>query len=126
MLTNPSPIHQFLPASSNNSENLYTIYNIQYNAFITFVAQLQFKPIASKRPFHSKSIVFRVLNPVVDATHIAKMAVHDVAPGYITLESRVASYRYAQPITGRRTSTAGTKAPKSLKWPHKFLLPEQV
>lgn len=54
------------------------------------------------------------------------MAVHDVAPGYITLESRVASYRYAQPITGRRTSTAGTKAPKNLKWPHKFLLPEQV
>ncbi|KAI9651229.1 hypothetical protein NHQ30_001267 [Ciborinia camelliae] len=54
------------------------------------------------------------------------MAVHDVAPGYITLESRVASYRYAQPITGRRTSTAGSRAPKSIKWPHKFLLPEQV
>ncbi|QSZ32778.1 hypothetical protein DSL72_002357 [Monilinia vaccinii-corymbosi] len=54
------------------------------------------------------------------------MAVHDVAPGYITLESRVASYRYAQPITGRRTSTAGSRAPKSLKWPHKFLLPEQL
>ncbi|KAA8564323.1 hypothetical protein MFRU_043g00370 [Monilinia fructicola] len=54
------------------------------------------------------------------------MAVRDVAPGYITLETRVASYRSAQPITGRRTSTAGSKAPKNLKWPHKFLLPEQL
>ncbi|ESZ93352.1 hypothetical protein SBOR_6279 [Sclerotinia borealis F-4128] len=54
------------------------------------------------------------------------MAVHDAAPSYITFESRVASYRYAQPITGRRTSTAGSRAPKSLKWPHKFLLPEQL
>lgn len=54
------------------------------------------------------------------------MAVHDVAPGYITFESRVASYRHAQPITGRRTSTTGSKAPKSLKWPHKSLLPEEL
>ncbi|KAF7922854.1 uncharacterized protein EAE97_011018 [Botrytis byssoidea] len=54
------------------------------------------------------------------------MAVHDVAPGYITLESRVASYRNAQPLTGRRTSTTGSKAPKSLKWPHKSLLPEEL
>lgn len=54
------------------------------------------------------------------------MAVHDVAPDYITFESRVASYRYAQPVTGRRTSTAGSRVPKTLKWPHKFLLPEQL
>ncbi|THV48897.1 hypothetical protein BGAL_0222g00170 [Botrytis galanthina] len=54
------------------------------------------------------------------------MAVHDVAPGYITFESRVASYRNAQPLTGRRTSTTGSKAPKSLKWPHKSLLPEEL
>ncbi|TGO17514.1 hypothetical protein BTUL_0017g00950 [Botrytis tulipae] len=54
------------------------------------------------------------------------MAVHDVAPGYITLESRVASYRSAQPLTGRRTSTTGSKALKSLKWPHKSLLPEEL
>ncbi|TGO27803.1 hypothetical protein BPAE_0036g00140 [Botrytis paeoniae] len=54
------------------------------------------------------------------------MAVHDVAPGYITFESRVASYRNAQPLTGRRTSTTGSRAPKSLKWPHKSLLPEEL
>ncbi|RAL66640.1 hypothetical protein DID88_006327 [Monilinia fructigena] len=54
------------------------------------------------------------------------MAVRDVAPGYITFETRVASYRSAQTITGRRTSTAGSKAPKNFKWPHKFLLPEQL
>ncbi|KAF7945165.1 hypothetical protein EAE96_009944 [Botrytis aclada] len=54
------------------------------------------------------------------------MAVHDVAPGYITFESRVASYRHAQPLSGRRTSTTGSRAPKSLKWPHKSLLPEEL
>lgn len=76
--------------------------------------------------FIKHNCTLEYLQGPVDATRISKMTVRDVAPCYITFESRVASYRYAQPITGRRTSTAGSKAPKSLKWPHKLLLPEQV
>jgi hypothetical protein len=49
------------------------------------------------------------------------MAIIDVADQYFTYESRLASFQ-----TARRTSNANSKAPKSTKWPHKFLAPEEV
>jgi hypothetical protein len=54
------------------------------------------------------------------------MAISDVADEFFTLESRIASFQTAQPISKRRASNASSKAPKSLKWPHKFLSAEEV
>ncbi|PMD47483.1 BIR-domain-containing protein [Hyaloscypha variabilis F] len=54
------------------------------------------------------------------------MAISDVADEFFTLESRIASFQTAQPISKRRASNASSKAPKSLKWPHKFLSAEEL
>ncbi|CAD6501269.1 BgTH12-01521 [Blumeria graminis f. sp. triticale] len=49
------------------------------------------------------------------------MSISQTANHYFTHESRVASFRKAQPITQRRSSNVSLKGPRSLKWPHKFL-----
>jgi hypothetical protein len=54
------------------------------------------------------------------------MAIPYVADDYFTYESRLASFQTAQQLSKRRASNASSKAPKSLKWPHKFLSPEEV
>lgn len=50
----------------------------------------------------------------------------DLADGYFTHEERLASFQTAQQVSKRRASNASSKAPKSIKWPHKFLAPEEV
>ncbi|KAE9363597.1 BIR-domain-containing protein [Stipitochalara longipes BDJ] len=54
------------------------------------------------------------------------MAIPEVADEFFTLESRIASFQTAQQISKRRASNASSKAPKSLKWPHKFLSAEEL
>ena len=54
------------------------------------------------------------------------MAIIDFANQYFTYESRLASFQTAQQLPKRRASNASSKAPKSTKWPHKFLSPEEV
>ncbi|TVY39757.1 Protein bir1 [Lachnellula subtilissima] len=54
------------------------------------------------------------------------MGISDVADQYFAYENRVASFQTTQQLTKRRTSNTSAKAPKSLKWPHKFLSPEEL
>jgi hypothetical protein len=54
------------------------------------------------------------------------MAIPEVTDEYFTYEGRLASFQTAQKLSKRRGSNASSKAPKSLKWPHKFLAPEEV
>jgi hypothetical protein len=54
------------------------------------------------------------------------MAINDVADQYFAYENRLASFQTAQQLSKRRASNASAKAPKSLRWPHKFLSPEEV
>lgn len=54
------------------------------------------------------------------------MAIPDVADDYFTYENRLASFQIAQQVSKRRASNASSKGPKSLKWPHKFLSPEEL
>ncbi|KAB5577973.1 hypothetical protein GE09DRAFT_1214186 [Coniochaeta sp. 2T2.1] len=42
---------------------------------------------------------------------------------YFVYENRLASFKGPQPISKRRTSTASSRAPKALTWPHKKLPP---
>ncbi|RFU30538.1 hypothetical protein B7463_g5772, partial [Scytalidium lignicola] len=49
------------------------------------------------------------------------MEIADVADQYFTYQDRLASFQVAHPLPKRRGSNANSKAPKSLKWPHKFL-----
>jgi len=51
------------------------------------------------------------------------MSIPEVADEYFTYESRLVSF---QTVTKRRGSNVSTKASKTLKWPHKFLAPEEV
>ncbi|KAL3427523.1 AT hook domain-containing protein [Phlyctema vagabunda] len=53
------------------------------------------------------------------------MGITDVAIEYFALEARIASFQSAQPLV-KRTSSAHSKVPKSLKWPHKFLSGEEM
>jgi hypothetical protein len=55
-----------------------------------------------------------------------KMAITDIADQYYTYDGRLASFQSAAPQSKRRTSNAASKAPKSIKWPHLSLPPEQV
>ncbi|TVY78495.1 Protein bir1, partial [Lachnellula suecica] len=54
------------------------------------------------------------------------MTLNDVADQYFTYESRFSSFQAAQQLSKRRASNASAKAPKSMKWPHKFLSPEEL
>jgi hypothetical protein len=54
------------------------------------------------------------------------MAITDIADQYYTYDGRLASFQSAQSLSKRRTSNASSKAPKSIKWPHSSLPPEQV
>ena len=54
------------------------------------------------------------------------MAITEIADQYFTYEGRLASFQTAQQLSKRRASNASSKAPKSLKWPHKFLSAEEV
>ncbi|TVY92092.1 Protein bir1 [Lachnellula willkommii] len=54
------------------------------------------------------------------------MVASDVADQYFAYENRVASFQTAHQLSKRRTSNASAKASKSLKWPHKFLSPEEL
>lgn len=71
---------------------------------------------------HRRTILFTRTRSV----RSCDMAVPEVADQYLTLESRVASFQTAQPLSKRRASNASSKAPKSLKWPHKFMSVEEV
>ncbi|KAK4152324.1 hypothetical protein C8A00DRAFT_34964, partial [Chaetomidium leptoderma] len=42
---------------------------------------------------------------------------------YIVYESRLDSFRGAQPVSKGRASTAASRAPKAVQWPHKLLSP---
>ncbi|KAG0649145.1 Chromosome segregation cut17 [Hyphodiscus hymeniophilus] len=54
------------------------------------------------------------------------MAITDVVDEYFTYENRLASFQNAQQLSKRRASNASTKAPKLMKWPHKWLLAEDL
>ncbi len=54
------------------------------------------------------------------------MAIMDIADQYYTYEGRLASFQNAQPMSKRRASNVSSKVPKSIKWPHSSLPPEQV
>ncbi|KAK3378728.1 hypothetical protein B0T24DRAFT_522023 [Lasiosphaeria ovina] len=45
---------------------------------------------------------------------------------YFVYENRLATFQAPQPVGKRRTSHAGSRAPKSLHWPHKSLSPASV
>lgn len=50
----------------------------------------------------------------------------DVPDQYYTEVARLESFHTAQPLPKRRGSNATGRAPKSMKWPHSWLGPEQV
>jgi hypothetical protein len=45
---------------------------------------------------------------------------------YFSYENRLASFRNPQPVAKSRVSTAASRAPKALTWPHKTLSPVAV
>ncbi|RDL33796.1 uncharacterized protein BP5553_08164 [Venustampulla echinocandica] len=53
------------------------------------------------------------------------MATSTVYDQYFAYEARLASFQTAQPLAKRRTSNASSRAPKTMKWPHKSMSPEE-
>ncbi|KAB5545891.1 hypothetical protein GE09DRAFT_222437 [Coniochaeta sp. 2T2.1] len=51
------------------------------------------------------------------------MALLSSETDYFVYDNRLASFKGPQPISKRRTSTASSRAPKALTWPHKKLSP---
>ncbi|KAH8847790.1 hypothetical protein MCOR27_001909 [Pyricularia oryzae] len=48
------------------------------------------------------------------------------ADQYFVYENRLASFLEPQPVAKRRASNAGSRTPKTLTWPHKFLPPFEL
>ena len=52
-------------------------------------------------------------------TRIINMAADDADDQYFVYEARLASFHGPQLVSKRRVSTANSRAPKTLSWPHK-------